>query len=180
MFDEYVRGWEIGTPVPDGCCELLIGEFAAPPPKAVRSKESNTQERPRPVETAPAPAVNTKLVASETPQAPPPTLLASTGAQPQKRRLSAEDVNFVLAEIPKKLDYFRVASMLHKQLKRPISEPEITEVLHGIRANATDDLWEVLDTIAERLRDVWQKAEIVESQSVGNVMLLKVNENDVV
>ncbi|MEA2163156.1 MAG: hypothetical protein QOK37_1283 [Thermoanaerobaculia bacterium] len=176
MFDEYVAGWEVGSRVPEDCCELLIGEYAAPPPKAVRPKESNTQERPKPAESAPASAVSTKQVATETPQVPPSPALIVAGPQQEKRRLSPDDVKYVLEGIMK-FEYYKEFTTLSEQLKWPVSEPEIVAAINAISSNASEPLRAILGSIInERLPERWRKAEIVESQSVANVILQKVKD----
>jgi hypothetical protein len=174
IFDEQLADWEVGAIVPDNCCELLIDAYAAAAQKAIRPKESHTQERPKPPNMpAPAPAPSTTLPVSDAPQAlAAPSVLALGGPQQEKRRLSAEDIDYVLQPLLR-LDCSRAYLKLSEKLKSPVGEQEILVYLHTLRSRAVEKLSEHYDKVIERLNERWSHAEIVASTSLTNVMLQK-------
>lgn len=173
-FDESLKRWGQGdTSRLDDWCKLLITayKFASETPNA--PKESQSQEPSKPVDKFVAEPVGSKVIGSE---ASSTTRVPAPPSEPQqlRRQLTPEACEYILEEIMTKLKYYSDARALREVLSRPVSESEFAQTLNriGLKRNDTK-LEDMLQKIATRFYEWWDKSKDVESTTLSTFLMQK-------
>jgi hypothetical protein len=183
LFEDSLSNWRLGDWYVLQCCETLILEHKAILDAPRSAKKSGSQESPKP--TDPSKPLDTlertprnSLVSAQelsTLATPPPS--RPSYPQSSKRKLSAADCEYILAEIRSNLDYWKEQKRLDASLCQPITKEEFATTVSSISSKHDgDDTWDTtLNTIVERFKERWLQAPVseVETKTASGIQFEK-------